>query len=336
MIDTIYIEDEVRNHPRTRSILERYKGADIVSCERYTEIFNRRSQNFRIQKKNPALIIARKHGAKVLPTPEGYGVGGKNNFYFSHMLNCLYDCRYCFLQGMYRSANYVWFVNYEDFGDEILKAVKQNQGSGEDSYFFSGYDCDSLAMEDLTGFVDWAIPFFSQVQGAYLELRTKSVNLKALKKHAPMEHCIVAFSLTPDAVAKKVEHGAPKVESRIKAMSQLIELGWKVGIRFDPLIQHPNFEASYEGLFRDVFGALPADRIHSVSFGPMRFPKTMYDRILKLYPKEKMLHAPMENYDGMISYGREKEVAIINHCQKALGEHIDTTKFFRCMPGEMP
>ncbi|SVD49612.1 uncharacterized protein METZ01_LOCUS402466, partial [marine metagenome] len=50
-----------------------------------------------------------------MATPEGYGIGGKNNYYFSHMLNCIYDCRYCFLQGMYRSAHYVLFVNYDEF-----------------------------------------------------------------------------------------------------------------------------------------------------------------------------------------------------------------------------
>ena len=28
------------------------------------------------------------------------------DWYFSHMLNCLYDCRYCFLQGMSRNHCY--------------------------------------------------------------------------------------------------------------------------------------------------------------------------------------------------------------------------------------
>ena len=36
------------------------------------------------------------------------------------MLNCIYDCKYCFLQGMFRSANFVIFVNYESFMNEIM------------------------------------------------------------------------------------------------------------------------------------------------------------------------------------------------------------------------
>ena len=111
----IYIERAIRTHPRTQRVLARYPNAVLIEIDRYGEVFNRRDQNFRLQKKNPALILAQKHDGFVLPTPPGYGIGGAHNFYFSHLLNCVYDCRYCFLQGMYRSANYVLFVNYEDF-----------------------------------------------------------------------------------------------------------------------------------------------------------------------------------------------------------------------------
>ena len=67
------------------------------------------------------------------------------------MLNCLYDCRYCFLQGMYPSAHYLLFINFEDFFREI--GVVTDQNPNDSSWFFSGYDCDSLALENLTGFV---------------------------------------------------------------------------------------------------------------------------------------------------------------------------------------
>ena len=110
----IYIENAIREHPRTLEVLDRFPRAEIIECERYGEVFNRASQNFRLQKPRPGLILAKKHGNLILPAPEGYSIGAADNYYFSHMLNCLYDCRYCFLQGMYRSANYVYFVNFED------------------------------------------------------------------------------------------------------------------------------------------------------------------------------------------------------------------------------
>ncbi len=52
MIERIYIEDDVAEHPRTKAILEQFPNAAKIACSRYTEIFNKKSQNFRIQKKN--------------------------------------------------------------------------------------------------------------------------------------------------------------------------------------------------------------------------------------------------------------------------------------------
>ncbi len=98
MFELIYIEKEVLHHPQTQSICKRFSHIQTVICERYGEVFNRHSQNFRLQKTRPSLILARKFDHFILPTPVGYGIGGNQNFYFSHMLNCVYDCRYCFLQ----------------------------------------------------------------------------------------------------------------------------------------------------------------------------------------------------------------------------------------------
>jgi hypothetical protein len=42
-------------------------------------------------------------------------------------------------------AHYVLHVNYEDFGTDIDTLLAT--ADGEPCWFFSGYDCDSLAME---------------------------------------------------------------------------------------------------------------------------------------------------------------------------------------------
>ena len=46
---------------------------------------------------------------------------------------------------MYSSANYVVFVNYEDYYEEIKKISITNKK--KNITLFSGYDCDSLAFE---------------------------------------------------------------------------------------------------------------------------------------------------------------------------------------------
>ena len=119
----VYIEEEVRDHPKTLEVIEKINPCQIISIERHGEVFNRKSQNFRLQKRGPSFILAKKYGTCVYPTPATYGIGAKENYYFSHLLNCPFDCRYCFLQGMYRSASFVLFVNYQDFQTAIEEKI---------------------------------------------------------------------------------------------------------------------------------------------------------------------------------------------------------------------
>ena len=69
MIEQIYIEEALLDHPRARAIMQKFPHATVTECTRYGEIFNRRSQNFRLQKIKPALILAGKFANHVLPSP---------------------------------------------------------------------------------------------------------------------------------------------------------------------------------------------------------------------------------------------------------------------------
>ena len=326
MIDTLYVEHEIVSHPRTREILAQFPQAAVIECERYGEVFNRRAQNFRLQKRNPGLVIARKHNRFVLPTPPGYGIGGDRNFYFSHMFNCVYDCRYCFLQGMYQSAHYVIFVNYEDFAEAIVS--NSSAESNRESYYFSGYDCDSLALDHVTHFVDFILPVFEQLESAWLELRTKSVNIRSLEQRTPLPHVVVAFSLSPAAVAGALEHKTPALDRRIDAMAQLAKRGWKIGIRFDPLIYYEEYQEAYRKLFDDVFSQVPLAAIHSVSLGSLRFPKAMFDKIVDLYPDERLFAGPLGSENGMVSYRRDIHDEMHEHCRRDLLDRIPEEVLF--------
>jgi len=216
MVDTIYIEREIAEHPRAEQILSRYPKAERIKLEHYGEVFNAAKQNFRLQKNNPSLILAAKQGKRVLPAPSQYETGGGEHYYFSHMLNCIYDCRYCFLQGMLRSANYLLFVNYDDFLQDISELAKQHQNDEKPAWFFSGYDCDSLAYEPVTRFAAHFVPAFAQFSNAVLELRTKSTQIRTLLNIEPQDNVVVAYSLSPEPVAKSVELGAPPLQKRIE------------------------------------------------------------------------------------------------------------------------
>lgn len=329
MFSTIYIEQELLGHPRVERLLGRYSGIPVVTIERYGEIFNRKAQNFRLQKLKPALIIAKKHNKCVLAAPEGYGLGGKHNYYFSHLLNCIYDCRYCFLQGMYRSAHYVWFVNYEDFAETIIEKIGQH--TTEPSYFYSGYDCDSLALEPLTEFVEFFLPVFAEHSNALLELRTKSTQIRKFLDRAPQDNSVIAFSFTPDNISRTLEHKVPDNKKRIESIRKLQQKGWKVGLRFDPLIYDDDYLASYRQLFDSIFSEIDVSSLHSVSLGVFRLPETFYRNMQKLYPDEKLFAAKIAHRDGMVSYWEDIEKELISQCEALLLRHIPEQIYYPCV-----
>jgi spore photoproduct lyase len=328
MIETIYIEENLLNHPRVQEILARFPEARRIPCGRYGEVFNPKAQNFRLQKQRPALILAEKFRNFALPAPPGYGIGASKNYYFSHMLNCLYDCRYCFLQGMYHSAHYVLFVNYEDFQQDIRRIAEAHPD--EAVHFFSGYDCDSLALEPVTGFAAHFLPFFAKLPNAWLELRTKSTQIRTLLAREPLPRCVAAFSLSPEPIAEKVEHKAPPLQKRLDAIGKLQEHGWPIGLRFDPIIFQSDYQNQYRQFFDRVFAHIDPERLHSVSLGAFRLPEHYFKKARKLYPDEKLFAGPMQSSQGMVGYERALEKDMLGFCSDLLSNYITEAQFFPC------
>jgi len=327
MISTLYIERGILDHPRVDSIRRRFPDARVISCERYGEVFNPKAQNFRLQKQHPALILARKHDNFVLDAPLSYNIGGRRNYYFSHMLNCIYDCRYCFLQGMYRSANYVLFVNYEDFDAAIEQTATEMD---EPAWFFSGYDCDSLALEPVTGFMAHTLPLFKRLDKAWLELRTKSTQIRGLLEMEALPNCVVAFSLSPNVLADTLEHKAPPLAKRLDALEKLQRAGWPVGLRFDPIIYCDDYQQRYDEFFEQVFARIDQARLHSVSLGTFRMPQGFYRNMVKLYPQETLFAGPLTESQPMVSYETELEQAMLAFCREKLLQLMPGEKLFIC------
>jgi spore photoproduct lyase len=327
MFSTIYIEEEVLESERVRNLLDRFSQVPQVVCGRYGEVFNRKSQNFRLQKTAPALILAKKHGNKVLSAPSGYGYNDSKSYYFSHMLNCVYDCRYCFLQGMYSSANYVLFVNYEDFEKAIAEKIEENRGGG---VYYSGYDCDSLALEPVSNFCSHFLPVFRRYPDAELEIRTKSTQVRCLLDTEVVSNCVIAMSFTTNEAAKQWEHKVPSIEKRLEALYKLQLAGWKVAIRFEPLILGAEGLAPYEALFSKIFSKLDIKRLHSVSSGLFRMPVDFHKRIVKLYPDEELYARATETKDGMIALKSAQESSHLLAIEKLLLSYVSSEQYYRC------
>ena len=328
VVDTIYIEQDISSHSRTVEILDRYPAAQKIEIERYSEVFNPHGQNFRLQKQNPSLILAAKQNKKVLSTPSQYETGGGANYYFSHMLNCLYDCRYCFLQGMYRSANYLLFVNFEDFVTEIKMLAAKHQNDDKPVWFFSGYDCDSLAYEPVTGFAEFFLSEFESLPNSVLELRTKSTQIRCLMSRPAKSNVVVAYSLSPDEIAQALEIGAPSIEKRLNALVKLQNHGWRIGIRFDPIVWHKDYQNQYKTLIEQVFKQLDPNKIDSITLGGFRLPKGYYKVMRNLYPEHGLFSAGLTEKNGLITYQTEIEQEVFDTVANYILPYVDSDKLY--------
>ena len=316
MIETFYIEKELLENKHVKQLTNRFAKAHQIVCENYREVFNRKGQNFRLQKHKPSFILAKKYGELLHPIPPSFSIGAKHNYYFSHFLNCPYDCNYCYLQAMLPSAHYVFFVNFDQFQEAIQKKVDE---VGLDTItFYSGYDGDSLAMEPITHFCEEFLPFFATLPPtAELEIRTKSVLTTPFMKTEPVPNVIIAYTLNPDPIARKFETNAPLVKARIDALCRVAERGWKIGLRFDPILDVVGSENLYTDFFTDLFRKIPHESIHSITLGTFRLPKAMQKTMAQLQRK-----------DGLVI--SEQRPEILFFCKHLLEKNFPKEKVFVC------
>lgn len=306
MTTTIYIETDIQKYKRTQEILEKFPKARIITIQRYSEVFNRKNQDFRKQKEQgKVFILAQKIDHFVLPVPFEYATQTEHNYYFSHLYNCPYDCEYCYLQGQYRSAYFVLFVNYEDFAAEIRKIAKSHHS--ERVTFFSGYDCDSLALEHVTGFAEYFISCFEQIPNAQMELRTKSAQVQSLLDLPTPKNTFVTWTLSPQEICEQWEHRAPNLKARIQALKKLKEKGWRIQIRLEPVIAFQGWKEAYEAFFTLLKKEIDLQKIEAIGFGQFRLPKDVFKKMKKMLPQSTLLSKHYElSKSGEVTYSQEK------------------------------
>ena len=90
-------------------------------------------------------------------------------------------------------------------------------------------------------------------------------------------------------------------------MRQLAERGYRLGLRFDPLLYTKDYQRQYRELFEAIFSQLEVRSLHSVSFGPFRMPRDYFQRMHKLYPEEKLFAGLDEESRMVLVSGGDRE-----------------------------
>ncbi len=297
----IYVESRVLGLERTERMLARFPEAEVIEIRHYKDIFNRRRQDPAVQHKSQNLIIAAKEGRLVYPgAPVCQSFGNAHFFYTSCVMNCVFDCEYCYLKGMYPSGNLVIFVNLEDIFKEIRGLLSQFP-----VYLCVSYDTDLMAVEGLTGYVEEWARFVRDNPGLSIEVRTKSPRLctEAIREAAPEDgRVIYALTLSPDEVIHSCEHGTGTLEGRLRAAQSFMDAGFPVRLCFDPMIYMPGWEEVYGRMIRRASEMIDFSRVRDFSVGSFRISETYLKPMRRVLPRAAVVQYPFELTGGYYRY----------------------------------
>lgn len=320
----IYVEEGAFRYDKTAAILSHFPNASVIPIRHYKDVFNRKNQNPVIQKKSQQLILAVQREKWIYPGASVCQSFGNEHFYYaSLMMNCIYDCEYCYLQGMYPSGHLTVFINTEDCFADLERLLLLHP-----VYLCISFDSDLLAFEGITGYVAEWCEYCRLHPELTMEVRTKSASFALLKGITVPRNLILAWTLTPDYVADNYEHKAPPLKARIKAAAEAVESGASVRLCFDPVLLVPDFENIYSEFFKTVFATLPPSRIKDVSFGEFRVSCDYLKRMRKLRPDSRLLWYPYTAKGGVAGYSREQNASLIEFFKKQLAFYLSDDKIY--------
>lgn len=325
----IYVENRVYDHPRTQEILAHFPRAEIIRIEHYKDVFNRRRQDVVTQHLSQNLILAaKKENYFYEGAPVCQSFGNENFYYCSTMMNCVFDCSYCYLKGMYPSGNLVIFVNLEDYFEALDEILKDKS-----MYLCISYDADLLAMESVTGYAELWAEFAGKHRNLKLEIRTKSARTAMWEELPCLSNVIYAFTLAPQQMITACERKTPSAGARIECALSGLSKGFPVRLCFDPMIYQKNWREDYGELVRDLDQAFAAhglsmNQLTDASVGTFRISQDYIKKIRKMEPVSPVAQFPYVNVGGVYQYPKELIEQMESYLIGELEKRMDREKIF--------
>jgi len=321
----IYVEKKILDNKNTLEILSKFRDAKIIEIDNYKEVFSSNNQDFHLQKLGQNLILASNkpnmiyEGAVVCEDFEN------DNFYYtSSIINCVYDCEYCYLQGVYSSGNIVIFVDIE----KVFEEVEELYNKLKSLYLCVSYDTDLLAIENICSFSEKWYHFIKDKKDLKIELRTKSANIDKFLNLDVLDNFIIAFTLSPEKIALKNEKYTAGFKNRVKAIKELQNKGWKVRICIDPLIYTDDFEKNYSEMIEYLFSEIDKNKVIDVSIGVFRTSKEYLKKMRNQNKKSEILYYPFECTDGVYTYSDKLKSYMIDFIKEKFLKYINIERIY--------
>ncbi|MFC1571455.1 radical SAM protein [Candidatus Margulisiibacteriota bacterium] len=267
----------------------------------------------------------------VKPCPGAKGYFCCNYVVVSHILNCPYNCSYCYLHTFFGQDEIVVFKDEE----EVIRQVKAYLEQAEEPLRVgTGEFSDSLALPDAISLGKKLVKVFAAQDRHLLELKTKSNNINELLDLEHNGRTVIAWSVNPEKIVQSEESGAAGLAERIEAVKKCVEAGYPVAFHFDPIIYYPGWEKGYRKVVELIFEHIEGKNIAWISLGALRFPERQKEIMEQKFKTRIPLHHMRKGQDTKLRYPTDLRIELFSQIYSWLRNYSQDVYVYLCMESE--
>jgi spore photoproduct lyase len=247
------------------------------------------------------------------------------------LTGCGMYCSYCVLQAYFEHQHQVVYENFGDLEEEVRRKLSSWHGVIR---LGTGEFADSLFQEDNLGLCKKVADLLEPYPNAIVEFKTKSDSLSGLSKIRNPRKVIIGFSMNTPAMIALHERGTAPLDKRLSLIKQCADMGFSIGIHFDPIFHYHAWETDYREVVGRIFEHIKnPDAIAWWSMGGFRANPGLKkllkrtDSHLPLFGQNDMILGE----DGKYRYFRPIRAAFYRAFQDEVAKHAPEIALYLCM-----
>ena len=257
--DAVYYEPQALEYPLGKALSDKFKRLpwiEIASHNRIPELSAAENRDFPKLKHHLVLGVRKTH-----KYTENHKVSDWLVPYTSS--GCRAMCLYCYLMCNYNKCSYLrLFVNREQMLERLLKA---DAAAPSPQTYEIGSNSDLVLENTVTGNLPWTIERFAADGVGRLTFPTKFDMVEPLLALDHRGKTIFRMSVNPDEIIHRVELGTSPLSDRIRALNDMAEAGYPVGLLIAPVILLPDWRELY-GRLLDILARELSPEVKRVGF----------------------------------------------------------------------
>ena len=312
--EKVFYEPAVLTYQLGKQLQEKYNHVPWLPIETHNNIPElRENSNQEFAKMKQYLIIGVRKTLKYTANQENK----VSDFLAPYTSSgCSAMCLYCYLVCNFNKCSYLrLFVNRQEMMNKLLKTTRNAE---KDLVLEIGSNSDLVLENTITGNLEWTIENFSISKKGFLTFPTKFDMIEPLLDLNHRGRTIMRMSVNPEEIIRKVELGTSSLNARIKAVNQMCDAGYRVGLLIAPVVLVDNWEELYARLIEQLADELSA-KVKEQLFLEIIF--MTYSYVHRAINNAAFPNA-VELYDKSLMTGRGRGKYCYREDARALGEQL--------------